>query len=391
MKRVVGLILAIVMMIGIVEPVRAAEVTFTDTKGHWAEKQINDLTKRGIIDGMGNGKFVPQGLLKVDEFIKLCLTSIGVNFDTSKYSYWAEPYISYAIDNGLIGQKEFVNFKRAITREEMSSVLIKTYGKVETTFGSNLNTEIINTINDYSLINDFYKDAVLKCYNAGLMQGNKGKFNPKSTATRAEATTVIMRILDATYRTPFAFDAPYTTASYWDWTEDMGWQEFFVKVYAPKGVKGYAGEVVDIYNFMKTNEKKDKGYYDVKYNPYGNIFYTAFTPLEYAEYDALDETSKATNTNMDFSIEFAGFNKKNSTPFELHIYDYSKKMQYYLDEYGIFINKYFAIMFESEADYALNLFKTAVDTADSELKTYTINGRTVVINAGQFKVSEKLK
>lgn len=371
----------------------ATKVTFTDISGHWAEKEIVDLADKGLIGGVGNNKFSPNTTVKVDEFIKLCLTSIGYNFDVSKYPYWGTPYINKAIELGIIGKKEFTNYQRAITREEMSSIVIKSYGKVDTIFGSSLNQEIVKSIGDYSLINDYYKDSVLKCYNVGLMQGNKGLFKPKSPSTRAEAVAVISRILKPENRTPFTFDAPYTTATYMDWTDDMGWMDFQVKVYAPKSAKGkYETQVLDLYNFATKNATADKSYYEVFYNPYNGLIGSDFLPFTYDQYEKLGENDKAKYTQLSFSVDMSKFGKSSNYPYQLiAFYDGIDKVTVFKENYGMFLDYFFENLFGTEASYAKDLFyKVILDPKATEYTSYVINGRNVRVNQGMFDVSEKL-
>jgi hypothetical protein len=58
-------------------------------------------------------------------------------------------------------------------------------------------------IKDYSKVATNYKRYVLYAYAIGLITGdNKGYFNPKSNLSRAEAATIIMRLLDKSIRKP---------------------------------------------------------------------------------------------------------------------------------------------------------------------------------------------
>ena len=50
--------------------------------------------------------------------------------------------------------------------------------------------------NDNTLISDYAKDAVYAVRSSGIIEGYEGMFNPKSSLTRAEAATVIIRLLD---------------------------------------------------------------------------------------------------------------------------------------------------------------------------------------------------
>ena len=57
-KRPLTLLLVLCLAVtGLVLP--AAAVEYTDTKGHWAEIYINDVSERGIFNGYENNTFPP--------------------------------------------------------------------------------------------------------------------------------------------------------------------------------------------------------------------------------------------------------------------------------------------------------------------------------------------
>lgn len=161
MKRLLSVILAIIMVFGLQAQVFAAEL-FKDIKGNWAEADIKELAGKGVINGKGNGIFDPQGTVQVDEFIKMSVALLGNTYDVSKFDYWAQPYIEKAKELQLISSKKFTNYRRAITREEMASIAINTFSKINILSGSNIKSQIIGGINDYWNINDYYKDRVLE-------------------------------------------------------------------------------------------------------------------------------------------------------------------------------------------------------------------------------------
>lgn len=55
--------------------VAASASAFTDTKGHWAEKTINEMVSRGILEGYPDGTFKPDATIKVDQFVKMLVLS----------------------------------------------------------------------------------------------------------------------------------------------------------------------------------------------------------------------------------------------------------------------------------------------------------------------------
>jgi len=67
----------IVYMLGMEDVSTEYKANFSDTKGHWAEQYINLAAGLGILAGVGNGKFNPQGTLTGYEWAKIILTAMG--------------------------------------------------------------------------------------------------------------------------------------------------------------------------------------------------------------------------------------------------------------------------------------------------------------------------
>ncbi len=55
--------------------------TYTDIQGHWAEGYIEYCSSLGIVAGMGDGTFVPDGKVTGTQAAKMLLVSIGFNAD----------------------------------------------------------------------------------------------------------------------------------------------------------------------------------------------------------------------------------------------------------------------------------------------------------------------
>lgn len=76
---------------------------FTDTKGHWAEGFINYCASVGIIAGVGNGKFNPEGKLTGVELAKMLLVAAGYKADIQGYtgSVWQAKVLADAENASL--------------------------------------------------------------------------------------------------------------------------------------------------------------------------------------------------------------------------------------------------------------------------------------------------
>ena len=127
--KTASILLALVMALS----VTAMAASYSDTKGHWGEKAINEWSDYGVIQG-SNGLFRPND---------------------------------------------------AITRAELAKIL---------SFTLKLEEKAANTFTD--LPSAWYTDDVLKCVAAGIMKGDgNGTIRPTASITREEAFVMVGRAL----------------------------------------------------------------------------------------------------------------------------------------------------------------------------------------------------
>jgi len=168
------------------------ENCFIDTLGHWAETDIVNMAKKGIIKGVTETSFAPNKKLTRAEFLSLLMRGINVTGkdvlpQDVEESSWYAGEVKKAIAAGVIGTDNFRPTDK-ITREEMCQMLVKGYEYAKGTIEKGETA----SFSDISSIVDI--DAVSKAYSLGLMQGrDDGSFGPKDGATRAEAAAVIAR------------------------------------------------------------------------------------------------------------------------------------------------------------------------------------------------------
>ncbi len=73
---------------GGIDPVLGTKTTptYTDIKGHWAEKYIEYCSNLGIINGRGNGAFDPAGTVTGTEAAKMVLVAMGYDSTVFKFT-----------------------------------------------------------------------------------------------------------------------------------------------------------------------------------------------------------------------------------------------------------------------------------------------------------------
>lgn len=157
----------------------------------WFYADVNTLIQNNIINGYPDNTFRPKEKVKVNEFIKMVVTALNLEVKGNPEN-WEQGYINKAIEKGLITEKEFDNYDRSISRGEMSRII---FNSIDEKYNDDIKKYSAH-IKDYSDIQESDKDMALKVYSKGIITGfPDGTFGFDKTATRAEASVIIVRML----------------------------------------------------------------------------------------------------------------------------------------------------------------------------------------------------
>ncbi|ULO05929.1 S-layer homology domain-containing protein [Paenibacillus sp. 19GGS1-52] len=175
------------------------EINFSDVAGHWAEASIKQAVSIGMVKGYLDGTFQPNRTVTRAEFAVMLMNVLKTQdagaqltfTDTAKIGAWAQTAIAQAVQAGMITGYEDGAFRpnAEITRAEMAVILAKALGK---------STEVKLTFrfSDDLNIPAWAKSSVEFVTQAGIVQGKgHNEFAPQDPATRAEAVTVLLKIL----------------------------------------------------------------------------------------------------------------------------------------------------------------------------------------------------
>lgn len=169
---------------------------FGDVSEHWAQEAIEALYEKGIVSGTGDGLFQPNRSVTRAEMIKMMLSAINEEgkeytgtFDDVKSENWFSGYVEAALDKGLISEDSHFRPNDAVTRQETAKLLAIL-----------MNYEITDSELEYADADSIAKWAVPYVGAVtvnGLMQGDvNNEFGARGLLTRAEAATVIYRIIN---------------------------------------------------------------------------------------------------------------------------------------------------------------------------------------------------
>lgn len=171
---------------------------FSDTgPNDWFMEDVSYLVKLKGISGYPDGSFKPDRNIQKSEFIKTLISSIGYKDLEKTDKYWASGYIDKALTLGLIGAESLDGMDKPITRYEMARIISNTLDYKKEDGLDNIG-KYSNKIKDIHKINDTdLYDCVLKTYVKGIISGYPdGSFSGDNYLSRAEASTVIVRIIN---------------------------------------------------------------------------------------------------------------------------------------------------------------------------------------------------
>ena len=196
-----------------------APVRLTDVSTHWAADYIAAAVKMGWIAGYPDRTFRPNATLSRADFVTLLSRMSGENLsectgspftDVPETKYYA-PSVVWAVNAGIISGFPDGTFHPTenVTREQMAHImrLYLQYLGLDTSL---TDPTIDSRITDLQDVGSWALDDVRFCYTEGLLQGRTKGFDPKGTATRAEAATVLTRLFD--YANPPADAEPESAA-----------------------------------------------------------------------------------------------------------------------------------------------------------------------------------
>lgn len=148
---------------------------FKDISGHWAETSIAQALNKGYVSGYPDGNFLPNNNVNRAEFVKMVARAMDLKIG-SLSGAWYTPYVSAAETAGIYKDGDFddSDWNKPMSREEMSKVAVRALG--------------ISSVQD--------RQWMYFATTNGIISGTTpGEISPEGTTTRAQAITVIERVL----------------------------------------------------------------------------------------------------------------------------------------------------------------------------------------------------
>ena len=198
MKKIFASCLTAAVLAGCLTVPALARENFSDLpNSHWAYEDVMKVADAGIINGTGNNMFSPNRTLDAAQFLAMIARTCyddAVTGQTSG-STWYYEYVEAAEDRGVLEGTDvtLANATEGITRYDMAMILANVGQDIIGATGAPASSD---EIADFGTVPAEYQDAVLWAYGNGLLYGdNHGNFGGADTMTRAEAATVIARLM----------------------------------------------------------------------------------------------------------------------------------------------------------------------------------------------------
>ena len=170
-----------------------ADSGFPDMKDHWAENSVSVLSEKGIISGRGDGFFHPEERVLINEYIKMVVTALGYTDIENYPGDWARNYIEKAVELELVLPREVKDYNEPINRGMMAQIAMRALQNEET---PDYIMAYKGLLTDYNNLDANIRLDALKCVEKGIIKGMPdGSFRPEYYSTRAEAATVIHRMI----------------------------------------------------------------------------------------------------------------------------------------------------------------------------------------------------
>lgn len=206
MKKLIAMLSSLCMLISVAyTPAFAAGFDFIDVPTtHWAYQSIESAADKGWVNGVGNGRYNPDGSVTGAEWMTM-LTRAFFNSnnevgEVQPGEVWYQPYLDVAEFFRLV-DKDWSsvqsNLTNPISRYDMATLIYNTINNMTGIGGKADPSEI----GDWNQIPAKYQDAVAVSYEAGILVGNNsdGDFCGDENMTRAQAAVVLMRLDEYIY------------------------------------------------------------------------------------------------------------------------------------------------------------------------------------------------
>jgi len=181
------------------------EVSFADVQSHWSKPFVGLAAAKGLINGVGGGKYAPDKSVTRAEFAAMLVNALGRGTSTGNHSApygdvrpaaWYYDAVTKAKQLGLLGFVKDNQFlpDKPLTREEMASMLAAAIALEKAAITKEFVS--LEGYKDIGGMDTAYLEDVRLMVKLNIMTGtSKDTFDPEGESTRAQAAVVFIRLL----------------------------------------------------------------------------------------------------------------------------------------------------------------------------------------------------
>lgn len=187
------------------EPGRFSDVKSSD----WFADNVAAAYEYQLVNGTSATSYEPNSNITIAQTITLAVRLHRMFYGKGEFIItgwndpWYQPYVDYAVENGIIKSGEYTSssFNNNASRRRFAYIMASALPSEAL---SNINNIAMGKIPDVSSDNEFAA-AVYQLYNAGILTGNDeyGTFLPNSNIRRSEVAAIVTRMADTKLRKSF--------------------------------------------------------------------------------------------------------------------------------------------------------------------------------------------
>lgn len=178
---------------------------FEDVKSHPNQTAIEKLASMAVIQGVGSGRFAPEQTMSRAEFATIVVRALGLKerttsaFSDVQPNDWFQGFVGSAHSYGLVegvGNGKFSPL--GLITKEQAAVFVMRAAKLCGIAPELSRADIRDTLaqfGDYTTTSEWAREALAFCYQEGVLDTSEFNIEPKRVVLRAEIAQMLYNLL----------------------------------------------------------------------------------------------------------------------------------------------------------------------------------------------------
>lgn len=212
-NRILAVALVLALAVGIA-PAYAAAPRFSDvTADHWAYSYIEEAAADGAVNGVGNNRFDPDGILTVAEWSCILARAFyGNEVEAKAKTTWYNREVEVLQEHHILGSVNDFQLSASASRIQMAETVANLMKDKSVTADASKVAAAKAEIADLDSIYPMHHEAVATCWALGIINGvGGGRFDGNGNMERAAASAVYSRVKNVLAGAPSGSETPPET------------------------------------------------------------------------------------------------------------------------------------------------------------------------------------